>query len=99
MAELTFECPACFGHTEGKADWELRATYTGEFSFGIEILDGEVCWEGAPVMYGAYPKRFYCGNCGYTLTDPKTQEPITEDEEVIDWLKKYDSGEIDGTLP
>jgi hypothetical protein len=104
MAELTFECPACFGQTVGVPDWRLRVMCSGKFSFEVEIIQAqdegesewkhEPHWADHPDIHEAFETRYYCGTCGYTLKHPETQEPITEDKDLIEWLKAYDRGEV-----
>jgi len=85
-----FECLACF-----ETPTQLREMCTGQFSFEVGVLDdGEVIWQAIPIIHENYTKQYYCGHCGYTLKHKETQEPITDKEELIDWLKRYDAGEV-----
>ena len=88
---LTFECPAC-EHTM-LAEIIRGAVVTCPI---MEITEGDgPIWNTDYLkVHDCWTDRYQCDNCGYTLKDPETHDAITEVEDLIEWLKAYDRGEV-----
>ena len=82
---LKFKCPSC-----GSEKLEVIQT---DVVITSEILDidEEGCFEfDLTDSDGGNVDRFQCQKCGYVLKD-ESGEPITTNEDVVEWVKKQDN--------
>ncbi len=78
--EIKFICPACkCGQLECVMDGihhcEVTKITPDEFEYGEYESDGMI-------------DRWQCLNCGYILTS-EIGENLTENDEIVKWVKKY----------
>ena len=81
MAELKFTCPKCSHHT-------LECCMEGLYVSPLLGIDENGEFEHGGIEGYGNLDRYQCKNCGYIIESEEYDCPITDDEDLVEWLKQ-----------
>jgi hypothetical protein len=76
---LQFKCPSCGGH-------RLECCENGPYNSEVLCIDDECDFEWGEISASGDVDRFQCLGCGFVLEHDNY--PITDHEEVVEWIKE-----------